>query len=1690
MKKAILLRFVLPVLLIIFTCSNGFSQALTEDFSYTTGTLLTANGYTAFSGAGTNAITVTTPGLTYPGSPSSGVGNAVTMTTSGEDDSKTFAPTITSGSAYASFLVNVTSAQATGDYFFSLYDGTYITRVFIKSSGAGYVLGISKSAGTVSYDATVRSFNTTILVVLKYTFNTGTTTDDVLNLFIEPVLGTTEPAATIANVGAGTTDGGTFNRIALRQGTGSSASAQIVDGIRVGTTWASVTSVSTPTTTSISPSSATAGSPGFTLTVNGTNFANNNSTVTWNGANRATTFVNATQLTATIPATDISASGTAAVGVTTTGAAAVSNTQTFTINPASGGTLTLTSPLPDFGNVCINTTSTANSFTLDGNSLDGSTIDIAALAGFTYSLTSGGTYTSTLSFSYSGNSFTGQVIYVKFSPTAVQSYNGTINLSGGGLASAYPVTATGSGINTAPAVTTSSATSIAATSVVAPGNITSTGCATVTAYGIEYSTSSGFPDGTGTQVPASNLSAGSFSSAITGLTPNTRYYYKAYATNSIGTTYGTQQAFNCTPLPVVMSAQSGLSYTETFADIANWTNFFIGGTGANHFGGLSSTATAPAAGIPGSSGIGTTGGTVLTASTSSFQTSATGTPPAITSGGVQRGTDQLTPIPSTQSIILLSTGSSPENSSAAALDFYLDFTGVNAGTLSFDYQTFSNALGSGANDRAGSLRVYTTTDGVTFTELTNILSFINNTPISGSKSNIALPASFNNNPNARLRFYYHNGTGGTNGSRPKISIDNINVTAVATTPCASPTAPATNLTFGTITDVSIAGSFTAASPAADEYLVVMSVNSSLTGNPIDGQIYNVGDNLGDGTVIARGSSTSFNATGLTALTQYYFFVFPLNSVCTGGPLYYSTTILNGTATTIAGLPPCAAPAAQPTNIVFGTTGVNSIAGSFTAATPAADEYLVVRSTSSTLSNNPVNTQVYNPGDVLGNGVVVERGTSTSFSATGLAPNTQYYFFVFSISSQACINGPVYNTVSPLSDNHTTQPLPPCAAPSAQPTQLGLTPSNTAVSGTFTGVVDADDYLVVESTSPTLSASPVDNTDYNVGDAFGGGVVVANSSLTTFLNTNLSANTTYYFFVFAANKNCSGGTKYATSASLTGSVVTTNILANNYYFGTLHSHSDYSDGNKDHPGYTPTDDYTYAMTAQCMDYLGISEHNHFSSPDNPGNTIALYHSGPVEANTFTSAHPGFLALYGMEWGVISGGGHVVVYGDGMDDLWGWESGSGGWGATNNYDVYVPKSIYTGNTGLFKTINDNVAKNTFATLAHPNSGDYNSLNTIAYDVVADNAITGSAVESGPATSTNTTYSNPGSSMSYLWYYQTLLSKGYHLGPTIDHDNHNTTFGHATYSRTAIIAPVLTKTAIIGGMRNMNFYATQDCDSKVDFTLNTKIMGSTVLDRFAPNISVTLTDVTTSTATAVIRVMYGVPGSGVLPVKIDSAIGNSLKFTDINLPNNITGYYYIDITNGTSRIVTAPIWYTRNDNAVLAVKLNSFDVQKVNNTAKITWSTEQETNSSHFVVERSVDGRTWNSIATVAAAGNSSQRINYGTYDNAPMKGINYYRLKEVDKDAKYDYSDIKKVLFNSNYTAEVVPNPVTDFINLYIAKTGNQPASILMLNAEGKIVYKTTSAQSHVQISTSGMAKGLYFVKVVAADNVTTIKVAIE
>lgn len=407
---------------------------------------------------------------------------------------------------------------------------------------------------------------------------------------------------------------------------------------------------------------------------------------------------------------------------------------------APGNPLLFVSPtLFDLGNKCINTTTNA-SFSINGTDLDGNPISITAPEGFTIATSSNGNFSNSMQLNYSGNTLSSTTIYVRFTPTAVQSYQNSFNIIGGGASISYPVN--GNGINNTASVNTQLVSNINSSSATLSGDITDAGCSNATGYGFEYSTTSNFANGTGTVLSATNLSNNNFSTTVNSLLPNTTYYVKAFVTNGSRTAYGPQQAFTTTAVPVIMAQQAALAYTQNFASIATWTNGFVSGDGANNFAPVVSNA------------IGTIpNGIRVTTSTTTFASGS--------SGGVQRGSESL---------VLLATGAA-DNTTAVAVDLFFDFTGVNAGTINFDWASINNSTGN----RNGSLRIYSSIDGINFTELTGaaVLNITNNSPTNGSISGIALPSNFSNNPNARLRFYYYNGTGGSTGSRPKISIDNL-----------------------------------------------------------------------------------------------------------------------------------------------------------------------------------------------------------------------------------------------------------------------------------------------------------------------------------------------------------------------------------------------------------------------------------------------------------------------------------------------------------------------------------------------------------------------------------------------------------------------------------------------------------------------------------------------------------------------------------------------------------------------------------------------------------------------------------------------------------------------------------------------------------------------------------------------------
>ncbi|MFZ4523755.1 MAG: hypothetical protein ACOYNC_18780, partial [Bacteroidales bacterium] len=180
---------------------------------------------------------------------------------------------------------------------------------------------------------------------------------------------------------------------------------------------------------------------------------------------------------------------------------------------------------------------------------------------------------------------------------------------------------------------------------------------------------------------------------------------------------------------------------------------------------------------------------------------------------------------------------------------------------------------------------------------------------------------------------------------------------------------------------------------------------------------------------------------------------------------------NGLTFSWAPPPPCAVPAAQPTNLVL--TPVSTIVLASWTASATADKYLVIRSLSNTLGATPVNGTIYTAGSTFGSGVVDYWGSGTSYSSLGLAPATPYYFWVFAAQNSCLGAPPLYLTTGPLSGNTTTLPLTPrCGNLTVGPT--GFFPSLTwaFIDLASNGVCGAVNLQLQETFSSTVETFPI------------------------------------------------------------------------------------------------------------------------------------------------------------------------------------------------------------------------------------------------------------------------------------------------------------------------------------------------------------------------------------------------------------------------------------------------------------------------------------------------------------------------------------------------------------------------------------------------------------------------------------------
>jgi hypothetical protein len=173
----------------------------------------------------------------------------------------------------------------------------------------------------------------------------------------------------------------------------------------------------------------------------------------------------------------------------------------------------------------------------------------------------------------------------------------------------------------------------------------------------------------------------------------------------------------------------------------------------------------------------------------------------------------------------------------------------------------------------------------------------------------------------------------------------------------------------------------------------------------------------------------------------------------------------------------------------------------------------------------------------------------------------------------------------------------------------------------------------------------------------------------------------------------------------------------------------------------------------------------------------------------------------------------------------------------------------------------------------------------------------------------------------------------------------------------------------------------------------------------------------------------------------------------------------------------------NIPLPIELLHFNARLVNDYVDLNWATASELNNDYFVVERTDDSIDWKPILTVPGAGNSNTRIDYYEKDREPLKGISYYRLKQVDFDGSFSYSDPVTVVntdVNDEDEVFMYPNPITGdelFLRLPYALRDDQTI-VSIYDLSGKLMLQERlDAESDMQaIQVNQLTPGAYVVQI--------------
>lgn len=206
-----------------------------------------------------------------------------------------------------------------------------------------------------------------------------------------------------------------------------------------------------------------------------------------------------------------------------------------------------------------------------------------------------------------------------------------------------------------------------------------------------------------------------------------------------------------------------------------------------------------------------------------------------------------------------------------------------------------------------------------------------------------------------------------------------------------------------------------------------------------------------------------------------------------------------------------------------------------------------------------------------------------------------------------------------------------------------------------------------------------------------------------------------------------------------------------------------------------------------------------------------------------------------------------------------------------------------------------------------------------------------------------------------------------------------------------------------------------------------------------------------------------------------GTGINFSYTNPLLTITGISSTHIPNNATRFITVA---SVNPLTPLPVDLLSFEA-KLNSNKRlidINWTTESELNTTHFKVEKII-GNSWTTLETVSAIGSGNSVTNYHIEDLNPLIGENYFRLKSVDNNGEYSYSDIRVVLLDADQNVlQIFPNPANNLIQIVLK--GIEDKTIQLFDASGRLMECPVSVATEdmLILNLENISSGVYTLKV--------------